>query len=60
VRQSRRYAERARAAGADVTLVEPDRGGHRAPIDPPSDAWRQTAGWLEDVAARQPSPDPLP
>jgi acetyl esterase/lipase len=60
VRQSQRYAERARAAGADVTLVEPGRGGHRAPIDPPSDAWRRTAGWLEEVAARQPSGDPLP
>ena len=59
VRQSQRYAERARAAGADVTLIEPERGGHRAPIDPPSQSWRLAARWLEDTAARQPSPDPL-
>ena len=58
VRQSQRYAERARDAGADVTLVEPERGGHKGPIDPASEAWRATARWLEDVAARKPSPDP--
>ncbi len=59
VRQSQRYAERAQDAGADVTLIEPERGGHRDPIDPPSASWRAAARWMQDVAARQPSPDPL-
>jgi acetyl esterase/lipase len=58
VRQSQRYAERARAAGADVTLVQPQRGGHKAPIDPVSESWRATAAWLEAVAAREPSAGP--
>lgn len=58
VRQSQRYAERARAQGGDVSLIEPDHGGHKAPIDPPSDAWRAAARWLEEVAARPPSTEP--
>ena len=58
VRQSQRYAERARAAGADVTLVQPERGGHKAPIDPVSESWRATAHWLQEVAARVPSARP--
>ena len=60
VLQSQRYAERARDAGADVTLIEPPHGGHRDPIDPPSTAWRAAADWMDDVAAKQRSPDPLP
>ena len=59
VRQAQRYAERAREAGGDVTLVEPEHGGHRGPIDPPSDAWAATARWLDEVASSQPSPGPL-
>jgi acetyl esterase/lipase len=43
--RSRAYAAAARAAGGDVTLVEPP-GGHRDPIDPRSTAWRAAAGWL--------------
>ena len=54
VRQAQRYAERARAAGGDVRLVEPEYGGHKAPIDPPSQAWRAAAHWLQDTVARQP------
>jgi acetyl esterase/lipase len=45
VRRSREYAAAARAAGGDVTLVEPP-GGHRDPIDPASTAWRVAAEWL--------------
>jgi len=45
VQRSRDYAAAARAAGADVTLVETP-GGHRDPIDPASEAWRQAASWL--------------
>jgi acetyl esterase/lipase len=56
VLQSRRYADAARAQGADVTLVEPATGGHTAPIDPSSEAWEATATWLRGVATRLPSP----
>ncbi|MGI9098200.1 MAG: alpha/beta hydrolase family protein [Solirubrobacteraceae bacterium] len=45
VQRSRDYAAAARAAGADVTLVE-SPGGHRDPIDPASEVWRAAAGWL--------------
>ena len=45
VERSREYAAAARAAGADVTLVETP-GGHRDPINPRSVAWRAAAGWL--------------
>jgi acetyl esterase/lipase len=47
VARSREYARAARAAGGDVTLEEPPSGGHRAPIDPTSDAWAIAARWLE-------------
>ena len=47
VGRSRKYVEAARAAGGDVTLVEPDEGGHRGHIDPRSDAWRVAVDWLE-------------
>lgn len=61
VRQSRRYIEAARARGGDVTLVETATGGHRGPIDFPSEAWRATAAWLQDVAVRKPATaDPTP
>ena len=46
VERSREYAAAARAVGGDVTLAEPERGGHRSPIDPPSAAWRAAAEWL--------------
>ncbi len=45
VKHSREYAAAARAAGADVTLVE-SRGGHQDPINPGSEAWRAGVGWL--------------
>jgi acetyl esterase/lipase len=47
VQRSRAYAAAAKAAGADVTLVETP-GGHRDPIDPPSEAWKAAAAWLND------------
>jgi acetyl esterase/lipase len=46
VRRSRDLAEAARAAGDDVTLVEPVPGGHRTHIDPRTAAWRAAADWL--------------
>jgi len=45
VKRSREYADTARAAGADVSLIE-TAGGHRDPIDPASAAWGAAAGWL--------------
>ncbi|MCP9489651.1 MAG: alpha/beta hydrolase [Solirubrobacteraceae bacterium MAG38_C4-C5] len=47
VKRSRAYAAAARAAGDDVELVEPATGGHRAPIDPGSEAWQAASRWLE-------------
>jgi len=47
---SRRYAERARAAGDDVTLVVVPGAGHRDLIRPGSEAWRATIGPLEGLA----------
>ena len=46
VKHSRAYAAAARAAGADVTLIEPP-GGHQDPINPGSAAWQAGADWLE-------------
>lgn len=46
VRRSREYAEAARAAGDDVTLVEPVPGHHRVHPDPRSEAWRVAAEWV--------------
>jgi acetyl esterase/lipase len=47
LRRSVAYAEAARAAGGDVELIEPSEGGHRAHIDPRSQAWRLALEWLE-------------
>jgi acetyl esterase/lipase len=46
VRRSREYAAAARAAGDDVTLIEPVPGGHRIHPDPRSEAWRVAAEWV--------------
>ncbi|MEA2155254.1 MAG: hypothetical protein QOE11_1394 [Solirubrobacteraceae bacterium] len=46
VQRSRDYAAAALAAGADVSLIETP-GGHRDPIDPPSEAWHAAAAWLQ-------------
>jgi acetyl esterase/lipase len=46
VRRSREYAAAARAAGDDVTLVEPVPGGHRIHPDPRSEAWHIAAEWV--------------
>ena len=46
IRRSREYAA---AAGDGVTLVETANGGHRAPIFPPSGAWRTAADWLAET-----------
>lgn len=52
VEQSRAYAAAAAGAGGDVTLVEPDSGGHRAPIYPVTTAWFSTLKWLEERASQ--------
>jgi acetyl esterase/lipase len=57
VARTREYAEAARAAGDEVTLVEPQPGGHRSHLDPRSSAWRAAAQWLD--AARSDSGDRL-
>ena len=47
IARSREYLEAARAAGDDdVTLVEPEPGGHRVHPDPRSEAWRVAAEWV--------------
>jgi acetyl esterase/lipase len=50
VKRSRAYAESARAAGQQVELIEPNPGGHRAHIDPRSEAWRIAAEWVSAPA----------
>jgi acetyl esterase/lipase len=44
------YAEKARAAGDEATLIEPP-GDHMAPIDPSSDAWDQTCARIPELVA---------
>jgi acetyl esterase/lipase len=46
VKRSRRFAEAARAAGDHVELIEPNPGGHRAHVDPRSEAWEIAAHWI--------------
>lgn len=46
IRKTRRYAEAARAAGDHVDLVETRSGGHRAHIDPRTDAWSAAVCWV--------------
>jgi acetyl esterase/lipase len=48
VAQTREYAAAARAAGDDVTLIEPRPGGHRSHLDSRSEAWRAAAAWLAE------------
>jgi acetyl esterase/lipase len=45
--RSQEYVRRCRAAGGDVTLVAPEREGHRDPIDPSSATWAAAVEWLE-------------
>jgi predicted esterase len=54
VARSRAYAEAARAAGDDVTLVEPQPGGHRVHPDPRTEAWRVAAEWVARPAVSAP------
>jgi acetyl esterase/lipase len=54
VKRSREYAEAARAAGDDVTLVEPVPGGHRIHPDPRSEAWRVAAEWIAGAVRSAP------
>jgi dipeptidyl aminopeptidase/acylaminoacyl peptidase len=47
VRRSRDFTTAARAAGDDVTLVEPD-AGHRDVVDPRHPAWAPVPAWLAE------------
>src|SRR3954469_12130137 len=47
VKRSRDFAAAARAAGDDVTLVEPD-ADHREVIDPQHPAWTPVPSWLRE------------
>jgi acetyl esterase/lipase len=49
IKRTRDYAAAARAAGDDVTLIEPSPGGHRSHLDPRSAAWRAAVEWLEQA-----------
>jgi dipeptidyl aminopeptidase/acylaminoacyl peptidase len=46
-RRSRDFAAAARAAGDDVTLVEPD-ADHRQVVDPRHPAWKPVPAWLRE------------
>lgn len=46
VRRSRDFADRARAAGDDVTLLTPPGAGHRTVVDPRSAEWAEVVRWL--------------
>src|SRR4051794_30965942 len=51
IRHSRDFAAAARASGDDVELIEPP-GGHRARVDPRTEAWAAAAEFLTRGAAR--------
>ena len=53
VRRSRAYADAARAAGADVTLVEPAGTTHRDPIDPSGAGWEAAAAWVSEIVGSE-------
>ncbi|MDQ4149488.1 MAG: alpha/beta hydrolase [Actinomycetota bacterium] len=46
VQVSREYAAAAEARGGHVSVIEPEAGGHRAPIDPSEVAWQASALWM--------------
>jgi acetyl esterase/lipase len=46
VRHSRDYAAAARAAGADVELIELEHAPHRSFVDPRTTGWRTAAEWI--------------
>lgn len=54
VSQTIRYAEAARAAGDDVTVIELEDGGHFGLVDPDAPAWAAVAPALEE-RLRQPT-----
>jgi acetyl esterase/lipase len=63
VRRSRNYAQAARAAGANVELIEiaGEAGSHRSHIFPASASWTAVAEWLEARrdAGAEPSAPPV-
>jgi pimeloyl-ACP methyl ester carboxylesterase len=48
IAQTTRYAEAARAAGDDVTVIELETGGHFDLVDPDTPAWSAVAPALEE------------
>lgn len=54
VQRTQAYRDAARAAGDDVTLIEPQPGGHRSHIDPRSQAWSSAVGWLSEQRSTSP------
>jgi acetyl esterase/lipase len=46
VRRSRDFAAAARAAGDEVTLVDPPGAGHRTIVDPRRPEWAEVVRWL--------------
>jgi dipeptidyl aminopeptidase/acylaminoacyl peptidase len=54
-RRSRDFAAAARAAGDDVTLVEPD-ADHRQVVDPRHPAWKPVPAWLRERLSQRDSP----
>jgi acetyl esterase/lipase len=50
VKHSRRFAKAAAAAGDDVTLVEPNPGGHRTHVDPRTESWQIAADWIASLS----------
>lgn len=52
VTRSRDYVEAAQRAGGEVELVELASAGHRAHIDPRTEAWRAVARWVTGGAPR--------
>jgi acetyl esterase/lipase len=57
-RRSRDFAAAARAAGDQVTLIEPSGKGHRTAIDPRGAAFGEAVSWLGGLRARSPAPPP--
>ena len=57
-RRSRDFARAARAAGDQVTLIEPAGAGHRTIVDPRGPAWGEVVSWLAGLPAGSPAPSP--
>lgn len=52
------YADKAQAAGDDVTMIEPP-GDHFSVIDPASEAWAETCAHIQRAVVDPPPPQPV-